>query len=780
MASSSRQTRQSHASSIVQAAELPQSELPTLKDVLAKMLFERDKLIIATKTKNVEIKSLAESVLPEIKALFRKVNSKLVLNSDRTIILKIVNDYKQMKDIERSGKKGRQREMFESKLGKLFDILSCKCLILDCQEFECAGCEVKAHITCKCSLDQKIPEVELLYVLDQRSRRDGQKGKFQMGGLDTKEVEKMSDEEKVRQKKEENRKKREQALEKAKEKEKERVESEKVVGYDDLDIILGDADLNDNTEEAFVEELGEGREINQNRQNLSNLAMICDRYGVSSRAGAAIANAALTDAGVISATNQTNVIDKCKLRRAIDKYREERKVADQDDLIKAQGEAYYFDGKKDRTLFTSRDENNKQFKYYQEEEHISMSSEPGGKYVTHLTPKGESGAEIVECVVDYLEEHGVSESWRIIGGDSTAGNTGNKRGCFVLIENRLGRRLFRVVCVLHLNELPWRHVFVDIDGPTDSKNTFKGVIGKLLPKVEELEFNNRFKKIDDGPGLPDITEDVAADLSSDQKMLFMTFQSIRTGIIRPELHSLTPGPISHSRWLTHAIRTMLLHMKKHGLQGKDKSNLTKLVHFLMTNYVVMWFTHKQRDTIEEAPRNLLKQVQLTSLLPKDIQTIARKNIDRNSYWAHPENLLLSMLADQDSKIRGEAVDKIIAVRGDRDYGDNHTRKFINPTLNFEAEHYSSMIDWENVTVTEPVLTTSMSSAELLNLRSAPLTLSRYPSHTQSVERLVKQTTRAAETVAGYSARDGFLRASAKSREMMPKFDSKQDFENNFL
>ena len=162
----------------------------------------------------------------------------------------------------------------------------------------------------------------------------------------------------------------------------------KTVEDNDLDIILGE--LNDNTEEAFVEDLGEGRRSKQNRQSLSNLAMICegDRYGVSSRAGAAIANVALADAGVISATNQTNVIDKCKLRRAIDKYREERKVADQDDLIKAQGEAYYFDGKKDRTLFTSRDENNKQFKYYQEEEHISMSSEPGGKYVTHLTPKG--------------------------------------------------------------------------------------------------------------------------------------------------------------------------------------------------------------------------------------------------------------------------------------------------------------------------------------------------------------------------------------------------------
>ena len=63
-------------------------------------------------------------------------------------------------------------------------------------------------------------------------------------------------------------------------------------------------------------------------------------------------------------------------------------------------------------------------------------------------------------------------------------NTAVDRGCFVLTESALGRRLFRVVCTLHLNELPFRHVFTQIDGPTDSKNTFKGNIGKLLPKVK--------------------------------------------------------------------------------------------------------------------------------------------------------------------------------------------------------------------------------------------------------------------------------------------------------
>ena len=751
------------------------------------MLFDRDKIIAAAKTKNVEIRVLAEAVVPEIKAVYRKVNSNLVLNSDRTIIGKIINEYRQMKDLERSGKKGKQREMFESKIGKLFDILSCKCKIFMCKDFSgCKGCQDSAHIECDCEADQKIPEVELLYVMDQRSRTNGCKGKFQMTGQDRTEMEKMDEEEDEKMEKQANKQKVDEALAKAKEKEKKRVESEKVVKGDELNKLFSDADqinnpMEDVNNNSFNDEYFTPlTEKAQNRQDLRNLSMICDRYGVSSRAGAAIANAALADAGVISATNQTNVIDKNKLRRAIDRYREERKVADHEDLIDAQGEAYYFDGKKDSTLFVGKDDNNKQYNYYQEEEHISMSSEPGGKYVTHLTPEGGTGAEIAESVVSYLVEQGVADSWRIIGGDSTAVNTGIDRGCFYLIESKLGRRLFRVVCCLHLNELPWRHVFVDIDGPTDSKNTFKGVIGKLLPKVGELEWNHKFKMVADGPGLPDISDKVAADLSSDQKILYLVVQSVRAGVIRVELFSLTPGPISHSRWLTHVTWTLLLYMKKHKLTGKNRTNLGKLVQFIMTNYAVMWFTLKQKETIEEAPRHLFKQIQLTNLLPKDIQTIARENIARNAYWAHPENLLLSMLTDNDEKVRQKAVDKIIALRGNEEYGDKNKRRFVIPKLNFAATDYTTMIDWQEETLYEPILVTSLSSAEVLNISSAPLVLPKYPAHTQSVERLVKQTTRAAETVAGYSARDGFLRASAKSREIMPKFESKQDFKNNCL
>ena len=81
--------------------------------------------------------------------------------------------------------------MFEVKLGKLFDIVIYKFRILLCDDFSnCEGCEAQAHIICDCKDDQKIPEFEVLYVLDQRSRKYGSNGKF--GGRDKKiKMEKM-------------------------------------------------------------------------------------------------------------------------------------------------------------------------------------------------------------------------------------------------------------------------------------------------------------------------------------------------------------------------------------------------------------------------------------------------------------------------------------------------------------------------------------------------------------------------------------------------------------
>ena len=193
----SRQTRQHITKFIVKAQDLSPSDLPTVRDVLAKMVHERDKIKLAEGKTQVEVRDLAQKVLPEIKALYKKVNSNLVVYDDNTILRRLETDYKQMKELERSGQHGKKRQNFEIKLGKLFDILFCKCQILTCEQVpSCDDCDFLAHCMCDCDAEKKIPEVELQYVLDQRSRKGGSKGKYQMGGKDVKEIERMEDEEK--------------------------------------------------------------------------------------------------------------------------------------------------------------------------------------------------------------------------------------------------------------------------------------------------------------------------------------------------------------------------------------------------------------------------------------------------------------------------------------------------------------------------------------------------------------------------------------------------------
>ena len=87
-----------------------------------------------------------------------------------------------------------------------------------------------------------------------------------------------------------------------------------------------DVDDGNESDDDFI--VFENAPTTRNNMSLRNLAKECDRWGVSNRAGAAIANTALIDAGVITPQDQTSVIDKSKLRRALASYRKERQVED--------------------------------------------------------------------------------------------------------------------------------------------------------------------------------------------------------------------------------------------------------------------------------------------------------------------------------------------------------------------------------------------------------------------------------------------------------------------
>ena len=69
--------------------------------------------------------------------------------------------------------------------------------------------------------------------------------------------------------------------------------------------------------------------------------------------------------------------------------------------------------------------------------------------------------------------------------------------------------------MLHLNKLPFRHVFQNLDGVTSGPDSFSGPIGRQLNgAVSECKVM-KFKSIPN-PKFPDFPHSLMDDLSSDQ------------------------------------------------------------------------------------------------------------------------------------------------------------------------------------------------------------------------------------------------------------------------
>ena len=141
-----------------------------------------------------------------------------------------------------------------------------------------------------------------------------------------------------------------------------------------------------------------------------------------------------------------------------------------------------------------------------------------------------------------------------------------------------------------------------------------------------------------------------------------------------------------------------------------------------------------------------------------------------------------MLTDEDKNVRKIAVEKIMNLRkasDNPDKGDISVRKFVVPALNYNCKTFYDMIDFDKEVVYEPNLTADLTMADLEQIKDEKLIVKKFSNNNQGIERLVKQTSRACQRVSGWARRDGYLRASAKSRALMAKFDSKRNYENNF-
>ncbi|KAH9627844.1 hypothetical protein HF086_001740 [Spodoptera exigua] len=228
--------------------------------------------------KEPSINEISEIVSSKVECLWRKASIPTV--SHNRVMQLIKSYHAKCKNLLKSLKRLSEEKIqdFHRNSEKLFDLSSCKCKDLE---------------LCKCSKDQKIPKEERAFLIDQRTER-----KMIMGTVDlltSKRKRKLSD------------------------------RKIKLKTYYDSSVCEPDPSReNPNTlitsessdEKQFVPS-SPLKPVSKKRTiaSLKNLSTICDRYGISDRAAAAVASAVFQDAKI-----NNEVIDKSKLRRARQKY----------------------------------------------------------------------------------------------------------------------------------------------------------------------------------------------------------------------------------------------------------------------------------------------------------------------------------------------------------------------------------------------------------------------------------------------------------------------------
>ena len=109
-----------------------------------------------------------------------------------------------------------------------------------------------------------------------------------------------------------------------------------------------------------------------------------------------------------------------------------------------------------------------------------------------------------------------------------------------------------LIYLLHLNELPLRHLLKELYGATKGPDIFSGSIGKLLVDCISKPIHN-FIPISNTVSEFNIS---LMTLSKDQKYLYKMCHIINDGNCPDAMANAEPGHLSPVRWLTTADRIL--------------------------------------------------------------------------------------------------------------------------------------------------------------------------------------------------------------------------------
>lgn len=547
-----------------------------------------------------------------------------------------------------------------------------------------------------------------------------------------------------------------------------------------------------------------GNETSQNRIDLTRVGRVYLRNigrQISYNIVAQIVTATLIAVNIVTNEDDSNVTVKSKIVRAV-----ERCIRDEEERLRTQNEnnpikSLYIDGKKDDTITRQYSEDGKSFSHLKKkEEHVALLAEPDHRRVGVFTMSKSiagryEGERFVSLLKEWERNYKANLSELVaMGCDGANTNTGKNQGIVAHVERYLERPLHHFVCLLHLAELCLKNLIVAIDGKTTGDKTWKGNIGKTISSEEmfEHEFNEDFTQLSYMNGDQSIQFKSLQLLKgqqsdrADQDLLFDLVQLITNGMTDDLLYLKTKtSPYGHhARWLAKAIRLCMLYVRDHSfLNEQEKIDLKTLVLFIINVYMPMFFLIKQEPLATSGPRhffNFCRRSRFLSEFSKPGQKAVDNTLRRNSYFAHFENICLTMLTDERPSIRERAIQHIKKLRKTQ-LTEVRTFRVPDDKLNLEAKDYTEMLlgilnlkDEPQVEFFEPPATRNLSPDQLDNLVNHPFECPDFLCHNQYVESTIKDVSSASI----HTNNKNLLAAVSVmqiERAKMPNCDTKKDY-----
>jgi len=396
-----------------------------------------------------------------------------------------------------------------------------------------------------------------------------------------------------------------------------------------------------------------------------------------------------------------------------------------------------------------------------------------GQYLIHkIVPEGKKQAkDLAEMTHSVLEEFHSLETLEAVILDNTPVNTGHSGGLCACLERKLGRKLHMIGCLLHVNELPLKQLITKLDGQTVSGTKFSGPIGQQIGQ-DDLHTRDvvAFEPVTTSVIRP--AADILHDLSNDQRLLLEYMLGISSGTVAENFIKRRPGPLNHARWLTAAIRILMLYTRT----VHPTDTLRLLVKYIQAVYGKVWFRVKQEKSFTRAPQILfdmmqdVKKIDTNSTLSNIVAPVLR----RNAFSCLGENFLASLLYSDSPKHREIAVWKILHIREQPRQEISATEKHI-PEINFDADNWGEMVRILAVNCQQPPCVSKLSDDDIKAMIASPGIPPAFPIHTQSVERAVKLTSEAARNSYVWEKSHQSIVAKNSSRKTRMVFKTKKDY-----